>query len=104
MSDNEKQTKRPKTSHNPASLLAISQELQEHATNLSALSSSMEALGFPSLGITHNDQRVRSLEYIENFVGAVRTAIREAREQRGDFTASDPVVPPPLPTNGKRKK
>jgi hypothetical protein len=69
--------------------------LASHANALKGLAGAMEALEFPVLEIGNNDQRRRGIEYTENFVSAVRAAIREARENRGDFAGQKAAIAPP---------
>jgi len=63
---------------------------------------SLEELGFPSIWAANDDQRKRALEYVDNFVHAIRTALRESREDRGDFRGGLSVVDKPRGPGGKK--
>lgn len=100
MDNSIKQPKSPPVPQTPASLQALADELQGYSSQLSALAAAIKSMGFESLMVTHADQRRRSMEYIENFTKAVRDALREAREDRGDF---GPTAAPEEPKKKPRK-
>jgi hypothetical protein len=80
-----------------AAIRATADVLARSAIELIALADAMKDLEFDELQVTHGDQRKRCMECADNFVAAVKVAIREAREKRGDFG----IV---TPTNHKKKK
>jgi hypothetical protein len=79
--------------HTPETLAAMAEMLEDNASVLRAAAESMRLQKFETLAVTNNDQRKRGLEFIESFVGAVRTAYRLARESRGDLQPLEPPKP-----------
>jgi len=75
--------------HTEETLLAMATSLEEEVTGLRAAAAAMKDLGLARLMVTNNDQREKGLAYIASFVTAVRTAMRNAREARGDFGKSE---------------
>jgi hypothetical protein len=55
----------------------------------------MASQGFSLIDVSNNDQRAKGLEYIESFVNATGSALRKARESRGDFGKTVEDVEPP---------
>lgn len=52
---------------------------------IAAIAAAVKEAGFESLSINNYDQVKRAREYAENYVHAIKRAMREAREVRGDF-------------------
>lgn len=73
----------------PETIRATAKALKDGALQLESLAGLLEDLKFPSLMVTNDDQRKRAMEYVDNFVHAVKTALRESRESRGDFRGSE---------------
>ena len=70
---------------NEATIRATAEVLARSSAELIALADSLKHLNIDEVQATNGDQRKRCMEYAENFVGAVKAAIRQAREERGDF-------------------
>lgn len=54
-------------------------------SEIASIAIAVKEAGFESLSINNYDQVKRAREYAENYVHAIKRAIREARESRGDF-------------------
>ncbi len=80
-------------------LKQVANDIQRQAQELHAFATGMELIGFASLDITNYDQLRRAQEYLDNYVHAAKTALRKARNQRGDFA----TVPPPKPAKKAAK-
>jgi hypothetical protein len=72
----------------PGSLRAVAGQIEDLARQLQSIVEMMEAAGFAQLNFRNYDQMRRGLKYLDNFIAAGRNALREAREQRGDFRAA----------------
>lgn len=83
--------------HTPESLIALADAFVEQAELLRAVGVGIKASGLKDLAVPNNDQRKRGMQYIESFTNAARTALREAKEDRGDFG-------PPVPKVGEGSK
>lgn len=80
----EERTPRPKSQHTPATVRAIADQMSRQAGDLNSLAMAMETLNFDSLNVGNDDQRRRGLQFLDNFVKAVKDAMLAAREER-DF-------------------
>lgn len=73
----------------------VAEEIAKKVDELKALAVTMELSGFPELDVTNYDQLRRAQEYVDNYTHAAKSAIRKAREARGDFaTPNGPKKPP----------
>lgn len=68
-----------------AQLRQVADEIAKKAADLQAIAIELEISGFPELVVTNYDQLRRAQEYVDNFAHAAKTAIRKAKESRGDF-------------------
>lgn len=75
----------PQTAEN---LRAMASALDEHVANLRVAADLMELQKLDTLMVTNADQRKRAMEYLDAWLAAVRSAVRKAREERGDFGPS----------------
>lgn len=80
-----RQTSEP---HTPESLKAMAESLSEHGAALAAMAEIVSLHDLSPLEVTNALQRRQAMEYLDKFVGAVRNAIRDAREDRGHFGAN----------------
>ncbi len=81
--------------YTPQALKDLAKQLADDADWLAALAEQVESHGFESLSPTNADQMRRALGYTNNFAGAVREALRQARMERGDFGAFPPIEKEP---------
>lgn len=75
----------PQTGEN---LKAMASALEDHVANLRIAADQMAANQIETLLVTNADQRKRAMEYLDAWIAAIRSAIRKAREDRGDFGPS----------------
>lgn len=75
----------------PESLNATAKQIEETAALFRAIAVLMQEEGFHFLDISNFKQLKLGMKAIDNFAGAARHALREARDKRGDFTASSMV-------------
>lgn len=83
--------------HTQESLTSMAAALEQYAGDLRGTAEAMKSVGFASLQIPNNDQRRRGLVFIESFANGAKAALREAREERGDFGKLES-------SNGTKKK
>lgn len=76
-------------SQTPSSLQQVSELLLEHSAAIRAMADTMTTQKIESLEVSHYDQLMRGLEYLDNFSGAVRGSIRAMRFSRGDFAGPE---------------
>jgi acyl-CoA reductase-like NAD-dependent aldehyde dehydrogenase len=86
---------------NAQQLRQVADEIAKKAADLQALAMAMEESGFPELDVTNYDQLRRALEYVDNYGHAAKSAIRKAREARGDFGSTKHVEKPKRKTTKK---
>jgi acyl-CoA reductase-like NAD-dependent aldehyde dehydrogenase len=77
-----------------AQLRHVAEEIARKAAELQALAIVMEESGFPELDVTNYDQLRRAQVYVDNYAHAAKSAIRQAREARGDFGTPNNVKKP----------
>src|SRR5688572_17927148 len=87
---------KPITTHTPESLLSTAEELANFAEEIRAVAERMKVLELVSLEVTNNDQRIKAIEYSDNFAAAARKAFREAQDER--------LSQPAISASGERKK
>jgi hypothetical protein len=73
---------KPTTAHTVDSLRQTAEELSAFAEAIRMVAERMHGAEIATLEITNNDQRVRSIEYADNFANAARKALREAVDLR----------------------
>jgi hypothetical protein len=66
-------------------LRSVADDIAKKAAELQGLAEAMKESGFDALEITNYDQLRRAQEYVDNYAHAAKSAIRKAREARGDF-------------------
>lgn len=78
-----------KVPQNRATLENTAKQIEESASLFRAIGVSMELDKFEVLKIANHWQLVTALEYLDNFAAAARAALRQEREERGDFRVRD---------------
>jgi hypothetical protein len=81
------------TPQNRESLSKTAKAMKEQALLLEVVAAAMEDENFDLLQVTNYDQLRRGMEFLDNFCGAARAALRKARLERGDHHAPIPVKP-----------
>lgn len=81
------------TPQNRESLTKTAKAMREQAMLLEVVAASMEEESFELLQVTNYDQLRRGLEFLDNFCGAAKAALRRARLERGDHYAQPPEKP-----------
>jgi hypothetical protein len=72
-------------------LRRVADEIAKKAADLQAIAEAMKEADFRELEINNYDQLRRAQEYVDNYANAAKSAIRKAREARGDFATPKPA-------------
>lgn len=97
----------PRTPQTAEQLQNTAELLIELSAALSKESSKVDQHDLESVDVRNFDQCRRALEYLENYISAVRSAIHEKRESRGDFgpaTVSGAPAKSPKKTGTKQHR
>jgi hypothetical protein len=79
--------------HTPESLEAMAGALEEFAASIRVQAERLKLHNIERLEVANADQRKRGMVFIESFVSAVVKALRETREERGDFQPNGHTPP-----------
>ena len=86
--------------HSAETLTALATRLTDFSGDFSAIAEQFRKEKFGSLTVTHEKQRRDAIANLNNFLHAVRQAMDDAREARGDYAPKNGAE---APVTGRKK-